>query len=353
MNKDLWREAMLYEQHDNQSVICYLCPHQCRINEGGQGICNVRENRQGKLYTLAFGRTVAQHIDSVEKKPLFHFHPGTKTYSLATHGCNFHCQYCTNWEVSQMPNMHFEQFGVMAQPNEIVTAALKANCKSIAYTYVEPTIFFEYINEIATLATAAGLLNLWKTNGFMSMEMLEIAIPNLNAANVDLKAFRDATYQQFGGRLSPILDRLQQMKRSGVWVEITTVIIPGLNDDRQEIRDMAEFIAQELGVDTPWHIARFFPAYQMQTVAPTSMETLEQAYEIGKMAGLHHVYFNNVLIKGKQDTVCNGCGFTLIRRHGFSLLENHIQSGRCPRCQSFVAGIGLDLNILDPNTEEV
>ena len=224
------KEAMLYQKQQDGRVFCQLCPHYCLIDQGKRGICQVRENREGLLYSLVFGRTVTQNVDWVEKKPLFHFYPGSTTYSLATVGCNFHCQYCTNWQVSQMSAEQFA-FGVEASPEKIVTAALAAGCRSIAYTYVEPTIFFEYVHEIASLAYSNGLFNLFKTNGFMTQEMLEICQPYLDAANVDLKAFRDKSYRQFGGRLQPVLDSLKFMKSLGVWLEITTVIIPGINDE--------------------------------------------------------------------------------------------------------------------------
>lgn len=336
-----FKQAILYEKQKDRRVLCKLCPHYCVINEGNRGLCQVRENRRGLLYSLVFGRTVTQNVDRVEKKPLFHFYPGSNTYSLATAGCNFHCQYCTNWQVSQMSAKQFMEIGEKADPEEIVAAALEADCRSIAYTYVEPTIFFEYVHEIASLAKRAGLFNIFKTNGFMTQEMLEICQPYLDAANVDLKAFRDQSYRQFGGRLQPVLDSLKLMKSLGVWLEVTTVVIPGINDEPAELEDMASFIGQELGVDTPWHITRFFPAYKMKNVSPTPIETLYQARKIGLAAGLKYVYFGNFLGKGNQDTVCPNCGKVLIQRDGFELVDNQVQSNQCPSCGTKIPGVGL------------
>ena len=341
MTADNLKEAILYQKQKDGRVLCKLCPHYCVIDEGNRGLCQVRENRRGLLYSLVFGRTVTQNVDGVEKKPLFHFYPGSNTYSLATAGCNFHCQYCTNWQVSQMSAKQFAEFGVEASPAKIVIAALEAGCRSIAYTYVEPTIFFEYVHEIASFAHRKGLFNLFKTNGFMSSEMLEMCQSYLDAANVDLKAFRDKSYRQFGGRLQPVLDSLKLMRSLGVWLEITTVVIPGINDEPAELEDMASFIAQELGVDTPWHITRFFPAYKMKDVLPTPIETLYQAREIGLTAGLRYIYFGNFLGQGNQDTFCPNCGKVLIQRHGFKLVDNKIQSNQCPSCGTTIPGVGL------------
>ncbi len=341
MAVDNLQEAILYQRQENGRVLCKLCPHYCVIDEGQRGLCQVRENRSGSLYSLVFGNTVAQNVDRVEKKPLFHFYPGSNTYSLATAGCNFHCQYCTNWQVSQMSAEQFAELGEKASPQKIVASALEADCRSIAYTYVEPTIFFEYVHEIASLAHSKGLFNLFKTNGFMSSEMLEICQPYLDAANVDLKAFRDKSYRQFGGRLQPVLDSLKLMKSLGVWLEVTTVVIPGINDEPRELEDMASFIARNLGVDTPWHITRFFPAYKMKDVPPTPIETLYQAREIGLTAGLRYVYFGNFLGQGNQDTVCPNCGKVLIQRYGFKLVKNQMPSNQCPSCGTKIPGVGL------------
>jgi pyruvate formate lyase activating enzyme len=335
------KEAMLYTRRDDNRVLCHLCPHRCLIDHGKRGICQVRENRDGTLYTLIYEHPIVQNVDPVEKKPLFHFYPGSTTYSIATQGCNFHCPYCINWQISQVAGAQLQHTGTEVSPEQIVSAALQARCYGIAYTYVEPTIFFEYAYDIARLAHAAGLLNIYKTNGFMTAEMLDMSHPYLDAANVDLKTFRHITYQQFGGRLQPVLDSLKHMKALGIWLEISTVLIPSINDDPAELRDLASFIARELGDDTPWHIARFFPAFKMEHVPPTSIRTLYRAREIGWDMGLHHVYFSNLLRSGTQDTLCTSCKRILIRRHGCKLLANTVQSGSCPDCRTKVAGIGI------------
>jgi pyruvate formate lyase activating enzyme len=228
-------------------------------------------------------------------------------------------------------------------PEEIVTAAREARCRSIAYTYIEPTIFFEYINDTARMARAAGLLNVFKSNGFMSAEMLDCCRPFLDAANVDLKAFRDGTYRSFGGRLQPVLDNLKRMKAMGVWLEVTTVVIPGVNDEAVELKEMAAFIAGELGIETPWHLSRFFPAYRMTDTLPTPVETLRLAREIGFSEGLRYVYTGGIPDKASQDTLCHNCGSILIERRGFDLLANRIESDSCPRCCSSVPGVGIGM----------
>jgi len=335
------KEAMLYEKLSDNRVRCNLCAHRCVIAEGKKGICQVRENQGGTLYTLVYGRIIAHHVDPVEKKPLFHFYPGSTAYSIATPGCNFRCRWCQNWEISQMPREHHLISGQEASPEQIVAAAKHAGCRSIAYTYTEPTVFFEYAYDTARLAHDVGLANIYVTNGYMTEEMLETFRPYLDAANVDLKAFREETYRKYvGARLGPVLDSLRAMKRLGIWLEVTTLVVPGVNDDPAELKDAAEFVANELGVDTPWHISRFFPAYKMADVPPTPISTLGQAQEIGLEAGLRYVYMDNVL--GEENTFCPGCGRLLIRRAGYRILENHVQpDGRCPDCGTLVAGMGM------------
>jgi len=334
------KEAVLYEKLSDNRVRCNLCAHRCIIADGKKGICLVRENRGGTLYTLVYGRTIAQHVDPVEKKPLFHFYPGSTAYSIATPGCNVRCRWCQNWEISQMPRERHLIMGQEASPEQIVAAAKHAGCRSIAYTYTEPTVFFEYAYDTARLAHEAGLTNIYVTNGYMTEEMLETFRPYLDAANVDLKAFRDETYRRYvGAHLQPVLEAMKMMKRLGIWLEVTTLVIPGINDDDGELKDAARFVAEELGVDTPWHISRFFPAYKMTDVPPTPIETLQRAREIGLEAGLCYVYVGNV--PGEENTTCHKCGRLLIRRVGFHVVENHISDGRCPYCGTPVAGVGM------------
>ncbi len=336
------KEAMLYKKLSDNKVRCNLCAHYCTIADGKQGVCHVRENRDGILFSLVYGRTIARHVDPMEKKPLFHFYPGSAAYSIGTPGCNFRCQWCQNWEISQMPREQHFIIGDEATPEEIVSDAKRAGCRSIAYTYTEPTIFFEYAYDTARLAHENGLANIYITNGYMTKEMLETFHPHLNAANVDLKAFRDTTYQKYvGARLQPVLNSLKTMKQLGIWIEVTTLVIPDINDDPIELRDAADFVVDELGKETPWHISRFFPSYKMTDVPPTPVSTLHKARDIGLEAGLHYVYEGN--IPGEANTLCHACGRLLIRRSGYSILENHVgQDGCCPHCGIRVAGVGMN-----------
>jgi pyruvate formate lyase activating enzyme len=271
------KEAMLYEKIEKSRVRCHLCAHRCVIAEGKLGVCRVRRNVNGTLHTLVYGRTISQHVDPVEKKPLYHFYPGSRSYSIATPGCNFRCPWCQNANIAHMPRERGLIAGYEATPEEIVADARATDSRSIAYTYTEPTIFFEYAYDTARLAHAAGIANVYVTNGYMTTDMLETFHPYLDAANVDLKAFRKKTYNRYvGAGLGPVLDSMKTMKQLGVWLEVTTLVIPGLNDDPAELRDAAGFIAQELGPGTPWHLSRFFPTYQMTDRPPTPVETLDE-----------------------------------------------------------------------------
>lgn len=335
------KEAILYQKLDEKKVQCNLCAHRCVIHPGKSGICKVRENIDGKLYTKVYGHAIAQHIDPVEKKPLYHFYPGTKAYSFATPGCNFHCRFCQNWEISQVPNEGILEMGQKITPEQIVSNAKYSGCKSIAHTYTEPTIFFEYSYDVARLVHDAGLKNIYISNGYMTCEMLEMISPYLDAVNIDLKAFRDETYRRIiGGRLQPVLDNLKKIKQLGIWLEVTSLIIPGINDDQGEIRDMANFVAKELGTDVPWHLSRFFPAWKMKEVPATPLKTLQLAKAIGFEAYLMYVYIGNVA-SGKTTTKCPHCGYTLINRMDFRKLKNKIDAGCCPKCGTKISGVGL------------
>ncbi len=341
------KEALFYEKSGNKQVTCLLCPHNCIIEEGKVGKCRVRVNQHGILYTNVYGLTSVQHVNAIEKKPLYHFHPGSKTYSIATFGCNFKCSYCINWQLSQTGS-NINDTIRNSSPKEIVQTALLSKCESIAYTYVEPTIFFEYAYDIAREAHGQGLKNVFKTNGFMNLAPLELLSPYMDAANVDLKTFSNHTYQKLGGRLTPVLDFLKKAKALGIWLEVTTVLIPGVNDSELEIEQIAGFIARELGKETPWHLCRFFPAYKMETTQPTSLSTLEKAYQVGRTAGLHYVYFGNLPIPGKQDTYCPACRQKVIVRKGFDLTDNKLVNSTCPNCHFEIAGTGLQTsNIIE------
>jgi len=335
------KEAMLYQKFSDQKVRCNLCNHRCLIAEDKRGICGVRENQGGILYTLVYRQLISRNVDPVEKKPLFHFAPGTGSFSIATVGCNFHCDFCQNFEISQMPRDRHEIRGEDVSPEQIVAMAKKTHCATIAYTYTEPTIYFEYAFDIARLATEEGLKNIFVTNGYMTEEALRTIHPHLHGANVDLKSFREEFYQRrCGARLEGVLNSLRVMKELGVWVEITTLVIPGLNDSEEELREIAEFITS-LGRETPWHISRFHPMYKMPDRSPTSVALLERARKIGVEAGLRYVYTGNVPGDEGEDTFCYHCGKLLVDRLGFRILKYLIKEKKCYHCASPIDGVDL------------
>jgi pyruvate formate lyase activating enzyme len=333
-------EALFFEKQSDGSVRCFLCRHHCSIAPGKRGLCHVRENQGGVLVSLVYGKIVAEHVDPVEKKPLFHVLPGTNTYSIATVGCNFRCRHCQNHSIAQYdPGMESDVPGYEVAPGEIVRRALKSGCRSISYTYTEPTIFFEYLLDVARLATAAGLKNLMVTNGYITPQALDVLAPYLDAANIDLKGFSDSFYSRIAGaRLQEVLDCIRDFHRRGIWVELTSLIIPGENDSAEQMDGMAAFIASELGVDVPWHISRFFPRYTMLDRAVTPADSLYRAVEAGRSAGLRYIYVGNY-DGGCEHTDCPGCGTVLISRQGYQVAVNDLDSGRCRQCGIPVAGL--------------
>lgn len=334
------KEALFYQKLPNQKVRCELCPHNCTIGEGKVGICGVRENRDGILYSLVYEKVVASHIDPIEKKPFFHFLPGSYSFSIATVGCNFRCLYCQNWEISQMPKEFHNIAGQNMSAEEVVTEALANECQSISYTYTEPTIFFEFAYDCAKLAKERGVKNNFVTNGYINSAPLEFITPYLDAANVDLKSFREEFYQKIcGARLKPVLDTLKLMKKLNIWIEVTTLLIPGLNDSEEEISNIVDFIINELGSDVPWHVSAFFPHYKMLDRPPTSAEALINARKIGVEKGLKYVYTGNIPIPGAEDTFCPKCRKALIMRSGFSVLENKIKANKCSYCGQVISGV--------------
>lgn len=333
------KEAMLYEKLDGQHVRCALCSHRCRIAPAKRGICGVRENREGTLFSLVYGSVIAASVDPVEKKPLYHLYPGSDSYSIAAVGCNFRCSFCQNHEISQMPREEGRIAGREMSPRRVVDEAVDSASKSISYTYTEPTVFFEFARDTACLAREKGLKNIFVTNGFMTQEALEAASPWLDAANVDLKSFRDEFYRQHcGARLEPVLETLRGMKEKGVWVEVTTLVIPTLNDDEGELRDIAAFV-RSLGAEVPWHVSRFFPRYKSQGLSPTPLQTVDRALEIGREAGLRHVYGGNVPGSASDHTYCSACGNLLIERQGYEIRAYSLEGPRCGRCGTVLAGV--------------
>lgn len=333
------KEARLYQKTGDGRVHCALCAHRCLIKDGGRGLCRVRENRGGTLYSLVYGKTVSRDVDPIEKKPLFHFLPATRAYSIATVGCNFTCLNCQNHYISQYPREHNGRLlGEEASPGEIVAEAQKSGCKTIAYTYTEPTIFFEYALDTACLAHEEGLKNIFVSNGYMTAEAAEEILPYLDGINIDLKAISDEFYREVaGGNLRPVLNSIERFFQAGVWVEVTTLIIPGMNDSPDALRWTAEAICG-ISPTIPWHISRFSPAYRLSELPPTPVATLEEAQQIGRDVGLHYVYLGNVPGEG-EDTHCQACGELLVKRIGFIVKENRLQEGRCPACGAEVDGV--------------
>jgi pyruvate formate lyase activating enzyme len=334
--------ALLGASEPDGAVRCNACAHRCLIRPGRKGICHVRANRDGALVSLVFGEAVAANADPIEKKPLFHVYPGSIAFSIATRGCNFHCLHCQNWSISQLEPGGPATPSFKLPPDRAVGDAIEAGARSLAYTYTEPTIFIEYLLATARIARAAGLANVLVTNGYQTPEALDLLAPLVDAANVDLKAFDDAFYRRVcGARLQPVLDTLVGMRERGIWVEVTTLLIPGKNDDEATLSRLAGWIVSELGPETPWHVSRFFPTYRMAELDPTPLATLRRAVAVGRAAGLRHVYSGNVA-DGDEDTACAGCGAVLIHRRGYvSRRTEDLDHANCRKCGHSLAGVGI------------
>ena len=333
------KEALLYQKKPHEQVQCLLCNHFCVIDNNKRGRCNVRENHHGILYSLVYEKLITEQCDPIEKKPLFHFLPGSTSFSIATVGCNFSCLFCQNAEISQFPRHNTAIPGDPVSVHTIIEHAQEHSCSSISYTYTEPTIFFEYAYDIAQQAARHALKNIFVTNGFMSEAALDMIAPFLHAANVDLKCFNDKTYTDvMGGRLKPVCETIQRMKQRGIWVEVTTLIIPHLNDSDEELSSIAAFLAS-VSIDIPWHISRFYPCYQYTHTEPTPLDTLHRAYAAGKKAGLRYVYTGNIPGDTGEQSFCHQCGSHIIERYGCSLRKNMLVHGACPQCHTLCAGV--------------
>lgn len=333
------KEALLYKKIENKNVSCFLCSHQCQIENSKFGICRVRQNINGKLYSLIYGKAIAARSDPIEKKPLYHFLPGSQSFSIATMGCNFKCDFCQNWRISQINNKKkLNTNNNKLLPEGIISNAINQNCKSISYTYTEPTIFFEYAYDSAILSKERGLSNVFVTNGFISKQAIETIGPFLDAANIDLKFFKEESYKRMcKGKLQPVLNSIELFKKKGIWIEITTLIIPGLNDSEEELKNIAKFIANT-GNEIPWHISRFHPTYNYTNSESTPKETLLKAKQIGKTAGLKYIYMGNISA-AKNNTYCNNCNKLLIKRDFFNTTQNNIKENKCPECGNEIAGV--------------
>ncbi len=336
----IMKEAMFYRKEEGKKVRCGLCCHRCLISPGRRGICGVRENREGTLYSLVYGKVVSANLDPIEKKPLFHFLPGTTSFSISTVGCNFRCEHCQNWQISQYPRLIPGEIpGDDRSPDDIVAEALAGGASSISYTYVEPTIFFEFAYDCMVRAVESGLKNVFVSNGYMTPEVVERCRGVLHAINIDLKAFTNRFYKEVcGASLDPVLDSIKRFHEMGVWVEVTTLIIPGWNDSPEELRQIAQFIAS-VDPSMVWHVSAFYPTYKMNDRPPTPLSSLEQAREIGMEAGLRFVYEGNLATDDGETTRCPSCGEPVIRRRRYTILENRLEEGgRCPACGSTVPG---------------
>jgi pyruvate formate lyase activating enzyme len=336
------REASFYEKDSESRVTCRLCRHLCLIPDGKRGICGVRENHGGVLYTLVYGKPCSWHVDPIEKKPLYHFFPGSKAFSIATVGCNFRCRHCQNHEISQLPTDQKRIAGFAMNPEEVVEQARREGCRSISYTYTEPTMFYEYAFDIARLAKEAGLANNFVTNGYIEAEPLAVIRPYLDGANIDLKGLSAAFYRKVcGAKLEGVLASIGEFKSLGIWIELTTLIIPGYNDKEEELGQIATFIAHEVGPETPWHVSAFYPTYRLTDAVPTPAATLTRAREIGLSAGLRYVYTGNIPGLDGENTCCYDCGKPIIKRRGFTVTEYHVKDGACSFCGVKIDGVGL------------
>jgi len=333
-------EARFFEKLEDGKVKCHLCAHACTIDPGKRGICAVRENRDGTLYSLVYGRLISGNADPIEKKPLFHFLPGTRSYSIATVGCNLQCQHCQNADISQYPHSHDgDVAGTNLTPDQVVAKAVASGSASIAYTYTEPTIAAEFAQDTARLAREKGLRNVFVSNGFMTEASATAMADVLDGDNIDLKSFSDRFYRKVcKAKLQPVLDTITRMKKLGVWVEVTTLLIPGLNDSDEELRDIAQFL-HATGPEIPWHVTAFYPTYKLLDRPPTPLATLRRAREIGLAAGLRYVYTGNIPGDPGENTFCPGCDHLLIERSGFSIRQNRIVDGVCPECGVRVDGV--------------
>ena len=334
------KKAVLWSQAENKKTQCCLCAHRCLIPEGKVGRCAVRKNIDGVLYSLNYDKVVSANPDPIEKKPLFHFQPASKSFSIATMGCNFRCEFCQNWQISQAVVETGQFDGQYIPPETIVDAAIRYGCKSIAYTYTEPTIFMELAADCGKLAKEKGLKNVFVSNGYQTKEAIDFAAGWLDAINVDLKAFSEDYYSRLcKAKLQPVLDTIEYIaKHTNIWMETTTLLIPDENDSNEELKRLADFLVTKAGPDFPWHVSRFYPQYKYNHSIPTPSSSLLRAYEIGKKTGLRYVYLGNVPGTKQENTYCYNCNTLLIERIGYNIASNQIKDSKCPHCNTEIAG---------------
>jgi pyruvate formate lyase activating enzyme len=326
---------MQYFKKEGDKLVCLLCNHYCKIKEGHTGICGVNKNTGDKIECLVYGYPAAMHIDPIEKKPLYHFLPGSRSFSLGTVGCNFRCPFCQNWSLSQEKKINTSRY---IPPEEIVSAAKMSDCATIAYTYNEPTIFYPYAKDIALLAKEEGIKNVYVSNGFESSEVIDDMKGVIDGANIDLKSFDEKYYKKdLKGDLKKILENLKHFVKNGIWIEVTTLIVPTKNDSKEELNKIATFIADELGKNVPWHISAFHPDYKERNLPRTSFDSLKLAHDLGKKAGLNYVYIGN--IGYENPTICPKCGKEILDRRYFDVLLDKVKDGKCVYCGEKIAGV--------------
>lgn len=335
---EIYKRIAMYQEETPRGIMCRICPNECVLKEGEVSQCRNRKVHNSKLYTMAFGNPCSVAIDPVEKKPLFHFLPGSRAFSIATAGCNLVCLNCQNWTISQSSPDKTKNFDL--PPEKVVQEASKSGCASIAYTYSEPTTFYEYVFETATIARKSGIKNIMKSNGYINPGPLKNICSVIDAANIDLKSFNESTYLKMSGaKLQPVLDSLKMYKDLGVWLEITHLIIPSYTDKPDEIRSMCKWLASNGFNNTPLHFSRFYPMHKLEQLPPTPVEILKKAYTIAKEEGLNHVYTGNAPGNELSDTICHQCKTVVLSRSGFRVSLNLIEKGKCSKCGSIVEGI--------------
>jgi pyruvate formate lyase activating enzyme len=331
------KEALLYKPVSDRKVQCRVCSNYCVIPEGEQGECGVRENRDGVLYSLTYGKLVALNVDPIEKKPLFHFFPGANTLSVAAAGCSLKCRFCQNHLISQVKH-HGIPPTKDYTPEEVIEQARELQTDILSYTYSEPTVNLEFCLETMKLARAEGMKNVWISNGFMSGECLAECEGLIDAVNIDLKSFQESVYRELlDGRLAPVVESIRALYKMGVWVEVTTLVIPGVNDSDEELKEIASFLLS-MGPEIPWHVSAFHPDFQFMDVSRTPGSTIQHARNVGLKTGLRYVYCGNYHGSGGENTSCHACGTTLIERWGFQVISNHAKDGQCPKCRTQLAG---------------
>jgi len=318
-------------------VKCSLCPRECELKNGERGDCRSRLNIDGKLKSLVYGKPCAVHVDPIEKKPLYHYLPGTKSFSIATAGCNLHCMYCQNWEISQREPENTRNIDLL--PEEVVRQAIDTDCKTIAYTYSEPVIFFEYAADTGRLAHKNGLLNVWVTAAYINPEPLKEAVNFVDAANIDLKGITDKFYKTIcKGTLDPVLNAIKTMKERGVWVELTNLVVPTYNDTKEDFSKLCDWILENVGNEVPLHFSRFWPMYQLKNLPPTPEEVLTSAREVAMSKGMHYVYVGNIPGHEGNNTYCPVCKKVVVSRRGYMILEYNIMGGKCKFCSHIIPG---------------